>query len=138
VPYWRTWVGGNGVTTDGFVADETISDLNGQLFYYGTSQGARYIGKYAIIPAGLASENYNISFIEGTLTVKEPGILAILANLTSIQRSINGTGQSQNSGTQGLQTVQTMGPGAGNNALRYYGAMDLIDQTQETNDMQEE
>ena len=69
--------GGNGVSfTDpvtgvgpGFVNGETIAVLGGSLTYAGTSQNKIAAGTYSIIPGGLTSSNYNISFVAGTLTI---------------------------------------------------------------------
>jgi gliding motility-associated-like protein len=69
--------GGNGVTyTDpvtgtgpGFVNGETASVLAGTLTYGGTSQNKINAGSYTIIPGGLTSSNYNISFVAGALTI---------------------------------------------------------------------
>ena len=64
--------GGNGVTYAGFVADENESDLEGELIYGGTSQGAVNPGSYAIAPEGLESSNYEIDYEDGTLTITNP------------------------------------------------------------------
>jgi MBG domain (YGX type)/Cadherin-like domain len=61
--------GGNGVTYSGFVNGETSSVLGGSLSFGGTSQGATYAGSYTIIPSGLTSGNYAISYTNGTLTI---------------------------------------------------------------------
>ena len=71
--------GGNGVTYSGFVAGESAGSLSGILSYGGTSQGAINVGSYTIIPGGLSSSNYSISFVNGILTVT-PGALANVAS----------------------------------------------------------
>ena len=68
----------NGVTYAGFVEDEDESDLTGTLVYaYNYSQYGN-VGTYAdaITPGGLTSDNYDITFNSGTLTVvqKEVGL----------------------------------------------------------------
>ncbi len=65
----RAYSGGNGVTYSGFVNSETSSVLGGVLDYAGTSQGAIDVGTYGITPGGLTSLNYNISFMDGALTI---------------------------------------------------------------------
>jgi len=78
--------GGNGVTYSGFVAGESTDSLSGTLTYGGTSQGAIHAGSYTIIPGGLSSGNYDISFVSGMLTVSPPaGAVAVnaVANLIS-------------------------------------------------------
>jgi filamentous hemagglutinin family protein len=61
--------GGNGVSYSGFANGETASVLGGSLVYGGASQGAVNAGTYAIMPSGLTSSNYTISFASADLTV---------------------------------------------------------------------
>ena len=63
--------GGNGVVYTGFVNSETSAVLGGTLAYGGTSQGAINVGSYTIVPSGLTSGNYTITFHNGTLTVNK-------------------------------------------------------------------
>ena len=65
------FTGGNGVVYAGFVNSETPSVLGGTLSYAGTSQGATNAGNYTIIPSGLISANYAISYTNGTLTINK-------------------------------------------------------------------
>src|SRR4029077_3709229 len=73
---------GNGVSYLGFVNGETASVLSGTLSYGGTSQGAINVGSYTIIPSGLSSGNYTISYVNGSLTITPAG-LTITANNAS-------------------------------------------------------
>ena len=75
------WSGGNGVTYAGFVNSQNSSVLGGALTYGGTSQGATNVGGYTIVPGGLTSSNYNIGFVDGTLTINAVQLVAITANL---------------------------------------------------------
>ena len=61
--------GGNGVTYAGFANGEDSSVLGGLLAYGGSSQGAVQAGTYGIDPSGLTSNNYDLRFVNGTLTV---------------------------------------------------------------------
>lgn len=61
--------GGNGVNYSGFIIGEDQNDLEGTLTYNGTSQGAVNKGEYLITPSGLTSDNYEITFIDGILSV---------------------------------------------------------------------
>src|SRR5439155_26136241 len=70
-----TFTGGNGVTYNGFVNSETESVLTGTVSYSGTSQGAINAGSYTIVPGGLSSANYDISYVNGTLTVNRAALL---------------------------------------------------------------
>ncbi|HJW25484.1 MAG TPA: MBG domain-containing protein [Rhodocyclaceae bacterium] len=63
--------GGNGVTYNGFVAGESESDLGGALAYGGSAQGAVNPGSYSLKVSGLASGNYDIHYVDGTLTVDQ-------------------------------------------------------------------
>jgi filamentous hemagglutinin family protein len=74
--------GGNGVTYSGFVAGQLADVLSGTVTYGGTSQGAIDAGSYTIIPGGLSSNNYAITFVNGTLTV-QPGMMTVATNQVS-------------------------------------------------------
>ncbi|MBU9888391.1 MAG: hypothetical protein KTQ49_00795, partial [Candidatus Omnitrophica bacterium] len=74
--------GGNGVAYSGFVTGEDESVLGGTLGYSGDSQGAKNVGSYTITPEGLTSDNYDITFVDGTLTIGQKG-LTITANADS-------------------------------------------------------
>lgn len=60
-----------GVIYEGFVQDQNQSFLSGALkFDYSYTQG-NDVGEYDIIPRGLTSDNYNIIFVNGKLTVEK-------------------------------------------------------------------
>jgi len=68
---------GDGVTCEGFVKNDTYSSLGGELAYdYSYTQYDDVGNNYTIMPKGLTSENYVITFAPGTLTVnpKEVGL----------------------------------------------------------------
>ena len=73
------FTGGNGVAISGFVNSETSSVLAGQLSYSGTSQNVINAGTYTIMPSGYINDNYDISYIDGTLIVN-PTTLTITAH----------------------------------------------------------
>jgi filamentous hemagglutinin family protein len=73
------FTGGNGVTYDGFVNGETASVLGGSLVYGGTSQNAVNAGSYTLTASGLTSGNYEISYVDGSLTV-DKATLTVTAN----------------------------------------------------------
>jgi len=65
---------GNGVTYDGFVNGETESVsgvLEGTVDYDYNYKQFGDVGTYTITPKGLTSNNYDISFVAGTLTVEQ-------------------------------------------------------------------
>jgi len=64
------YAGNNGSTVVGFVNGETEANLGGSLSYGGSAQGADQVGQYAISPQGFSSDNYDIVYIDGVLTVE--------------------------------------------------------------------
>ena len=60
----------DGVSFQGFVNDEDIDDLDGALTYAHTYRQFDDVGEYTITPGGLTSDNYDISFLPGTLEVR--------------------------------------------------------------------
>jgi hypothetical protein len=70
------YTGGNGVIYTGFVNGETSAVLGGALSFSGASQGAINAGSYTIVPGGLTSGNYTITYNNGALTVN-PATLTI-------------------------------------------------------------
>jgi filamentous hemagglutinin family protein len=69
--------GGNGITYSGFVNNETSTVLGGVLGYSGSSQGATNAGGYLIVPVGIASPNYNLNYIAGSLTINPSNIIIV-------------------------------------------------------------
>ena len=76
----QPYSGGNGVSYTGFMpGDNPANSLTGTLVYIGSSQGAVNVGNYTIIPSGLHSDNYRITYVNGRLSVT-PAPLGIAAN----------------------------------------------------------
>ncbi|MCT7535697.1 YDG domain-containing protein, partial [Aliarcobacter cryaerophilus] len=84
-----SYSGGNGITFNGFVNGETASLLGGNLVYSGTSQGAKDAGNYIISGSGLTSNNYNISFVDGKLTINKKDLT--ISNITANNKTYDGT-----------------------------------------------
>ncbi|MCA1747550.1 MAG: hypothetical protein LC655_07620 [Bacteroidales bacterium] len=63
------------VSLDGLVYDEGVEDLSGELTFSGSAIGAKDVGDYVIIPGGLTSNNYNITFVNGLLRITQKGLL---------------------------------------------------------------
>ena len=59
----------SGVTGTGFVSSEDIEDLAGELTYSYNYEQFGNVGTYKITPSGVTSNNYEITFADGTLTV---------------------------------------------------------------------
>lgn len=77
-----SYSGGNDVIYGGFVEGEGKVVLDGTLSYSGASQGATDAGTYALSASGLTSKNYEITYIDGTLTIN-PKAITVTANSTS-------------------------------------------------------
>ena len=60
----------DGVSCQGFVNNEDIDDLGGTPTYAHTYRQFDDVGEYTITPGGLTSDNYDISFLPGTLEVR--------------------------------------------------------------------
>ena len=74
----------------GFVEGETESNLGGTLAFECDANQSSEAGQYTIVPKGLTSENYNIIFVNGTLTVNE------LANIISAEdKTVTYNGKTQ-------------------------------------------
>ena len=69
------YYGGGGVIYYGLVGNDTSANLIGTLTYSGTSQGAYSIGTYPIIPSGLSSSNYTITYSPGNLIIYSDSFL---------------------------------------------------------------
>jgi len=116
--------GGNGVSYTGFVNNETNTALSGTLAFSGNSQGAINAETYAITPGGLTSNNYNINFGNGTLTVNKAAatVTANSDTLTynGLEQSVTGFTVSGlvNNEAASVLTVFTSG-GSGTNADSY-------------------
>jgi len=57
------------VTYEGFVDGDNEFDLIGELKFTSSYNSNSKVGNYAIVPSGLSSEKYNISFVSGTISV---------------------------------------------------------------------
>ncbi|MCI6508998.1 MAG: InlB B-repeat-containing protein, partial [Bacilli bacterium] len=75
---------------DGFVNGETEKALGGELTITCSATKTSPAGSYAVIPAGLTAENYEIEFVNGTLTIAS-GTYTIVASNTKV--TYNGENQ---------------------------------------------
>ncbi|OCL93192.1 MBG domain-containing protein [Arcobacter porcinus] len=87
--------GGYSVSYSGFVAGENKNNLNGTLAFVGDSQNAINAGNYSITPVGLNSNNYDITFIDGSLTIDKAKVRVSANNDNTIY---NGIGQTSSKG----------------------------------------
>jgi hypothetical protein len=72
-------------TYSGFVPGEGAGDLGGQLGLDTTAIASSDVGDYPIVPSGLTSTNYAITFANGMLSVT-PAPLTVTANNLTIRR----------------------------------------------------
>jgi hypothetical protein len=78
----------NDVDYSGFVANENVTNLSGSV-QYSYSQNNQTVaepgnaGTYAIVPSGLSSGNYEISFVNGTLTIDRAAGSVEISNIPS-------------------------------------------------------
>ncbi|NML39935.1 T9SS type B sorting domain-containing protein [Chitinophaga sp. G-6-1-13] len=63
------YTGGNDVDYTGFVNGDNTGRLTGTVTYSGNAQGAVDAGAYSITPAGLNSNDYTLTYVNGTLTI---------------------------------------------------------------------
>lgn len=71
-------------TYAGFVASEGPSDLTGTLAFGGTATSAVDAGSYVITPSGVSSQNYAITFGNGTLTITRAPLSVHAADATRV------------------------------------------------------
>ena len=64
-----TYTGGKGATYVGLVHGETPAVLGGTLTYGGSAHGATSAGNYVITLSGLDPKNYQVSYVDGKLTI---------------------------------------------------------------------
>ena len=69
-----------GITYAGFVNGETDSALSGRMTYAFTYKQYDNVGTYKITPGGVIADNYEITFVDGTLTVNPKDIEVAVVN----------------------------------------------------------
>lgn len=103
-----SWSGGNGVVYSGWVNGEGTGVLGGSLSYGGTAQGAVNANSYSITPSGQSGSNYNITYVDGTLTIT-PAPLTITASNASKTYGDTLSFAGSEFGSSGLQNGETIG-----------------------------
>ncbi len=109
-----TFSGGYSVLFSGFVNSEDQIVLGGTLVFSGTSDTATISGSYSIVPSGLTSTNYAISFVNGTLIIKPTPNASVITRssdslissvVTGNQWYLNGTEITGSTGDLHVATV---------------------------------
>lgn len=57
------------ITPSGLVNGDTIGSLSGAVAFQTAATATSPVGSYVVVPSGLASPNYSISFVAGALTI---------------------------------------------------------------------
>ena len=71
-----------GVEFSGFIGEDNEKSLNGALVYSYNYKQYDNIGEYTITPSGLTSDNYEITFVDGMLTVEPKEVTIIWGEQT--------------------------------------------------------
>ena len=82
----------NGMTGTGFVSSESIEDLSGELAYSYNYEQFGNVGAYKITPSGVTSNDYEITFADGSLIVNAKAITEADVELNG---SLTYTGEEQ-------------------------------------------
>jgi len=72
------------VSHTGFVNKDDAADLSGTLSFATDATAASAIGSYDVIPSGLTSNNYSISFEKGTLIITKAALTIVADNATKV------------------------------------------------------
>ncbi|MEX0721672.1 MAG: MBG domain-containing protein [Balneolaceae bacterium] len=133
------------VSYDGFVAGDAADDLSGTLTFGGNADGAENVGEYAITAAGLISDNYTISFENGSLSINEAALTITADNqtktygenfdfngtefstaglvdgdaVTSVTLTSDGTSETASVDTYNIEINNAAGTGLGNYDINY-------------------
>ncbi|MNK25922.1 hypothetical protein D3C87_442520 [compost metagenome] len=87
------YTGGNGVDYAGFITgDNAANSVTGTVSYTGTSQNAIAANTYAIVPGGLSSSNYAITYANGTLTINKAELIVTAQNAVKVYNGLAYTG----------------------------------------------
>lgn len=118
---------GNGVTYEGFVKSDTESVLGGTLVYdYSYTQYGDVGNAYTITPKGLTNSNYDITFVDGILTVTAK---EVVINWTNTSFAYNGEEHSPTATVTGLVNGDEIGitvAGAQTNAGEYTATVSAL------------
>ena len=105
------YLGGAGVTYEGFVGGQTSASLGGALVFAGTSQGAMAPSSYTMTSSGLTSGNYALTYAAGTLLINRAALTVTSANVTKVYDDVPyvGGGGVVYAGFVGGQTAAALG-----------------------------
>jgi hypothetical protein len=89
----------------GFVNGDTLASLSGTLAFTTSATATSAVGTYAVMPGGLSSPNYTITFVNGTL--------AIIKAATTLNLSSTPNPSRNNQAVELRAYVGAVAPGAG-------------------------
>ncbi|KGK78462.1 hypothetical protein PM03_14760 [Thalassobacter stenotrophicus] len=80
-------------TSTGLVLGETLTDLSGALTFSTPATQASAAGTYSVTPSGVSSPNYDISFVDGTLSIGAgaPGTAGTAGQIDGVVSTIRTT-----------------------------------------------
>ncbi|CAN7501208.1 MBG domain-containing protein [Pseudoduganella sp. LjRoot289] len=96
------------VTPTGLTDGDSLSSLGGTLSYTGTWQTATNIGVYTIIPGGLISSKYDITFVNGALTVTKADLTLAAVNASKVYGAADPTLRFTASGLKYNDTISVV------------------------------
>jgi len=87
------YTGGNGLDYTGFITgDNAANSVTGTVTYGGTSQNAINVNSYTIVPSGLSSANYAITYADGTLAINKAALTVTAQNAAKTYNGLAFTG----------------------------------------------
>src|SRR6185295_18632655 len=113
----------------GFINGDTAASLGGTLTFNTSATTGSPVGSYAITPAGLASANYTINYVDGALTVTPAALTVTATNKTRTYGApnpsftanftgfVNGDTAASLGGTLVVSTTATAGSPVGTYAI---------------------
>ena len=82
--YYRANPADWGYTIAGFANGEDESDLGGDLVFDTAGVAGASAGTYPVVPSGLTSDNYDIRYVDGVLTVERFEVELVLSDLEQV------------------------------------------------------
>jgi MBG domain (YGX type)/YDG domain/HYR domain len=73
----------------GFVLSQNESVLGATLVFTTAASAASPVGDYAVAPSGLTSDNYNITFVDGTLAISKKALTVTADDATRVYGAAN-------------------------------------------------
>jgi hypothetical protein len=120
----------------GFVLGQGPADLSGTLGFTTSAGSASHVGTYAVTPGGLTSNNYALTFVNGSLTVTPASLTVIADNNTKVYGAalpaltasysgfVNGDTAANLATAPSLSTTATAASPVGTYAITAAGAAD--------------